>query len=371
MSRIEEITGDKWRYRDLLLLADEDEAMIGRYIDRGKLFVLFNGRDPAAECIVTDEGDGVYEIKSLATAPKEQKKGHASRLIRFVETEFAGQYRTLRLGTTPANIPFYEKNGFTVCGRIENFFRDNYAEPVIENGAVIEDMTLLSKPALPVTVRICPTENGSVTGYIPEKTPGIALWGHVAPHEACGIALVTGAAVFRLDGYDWNADLSPWPAKACFRGGEDFAGLADTHLDRIEQAMSAAEEGLTIRRRGVFGYSLAGLFALYALVRSDRFDGAATASGSMWYDGFLPYLETHTEKLRGKAVYFSLGDREALTRNTRLASVLRCTLAARDLAAASGADTVFVENHGTHFDDGDGRTLAAAVWLAEHLQAMA
>lgn len=371
MTRIEQITEDRWRFRDLLLLADEDEDMIRRYIDCGSMFVLFADREPAAECIVTDEGDGIYEIKSLACAKKHQRKSYASKLIRFAEAEFSGRYTRMLLGTTPANIAFYEGRGFAVCGSIPGFFRDNYKEPVIENGAVIGDMTLLSKPALPVTVRTCPMENGSVTGYIPEGAPEVALWGHIAPHEACEIALATGAAVFRVDGYDWNADLSPWPAKACFRGGEDFAGLADAHLGRIEQIMTVAEEGLQVRKRGVFGYSLAGLFALYALVRSDRFDGAATASGSMWYDGFLPYLEAHAEKLRGRAVYFSLGDREALTKNARLASVLRCTLAARDLAAASGADTVFIENRGTHFDDGDGRTLAAAVWLAEHLQAMA
>lgn len=81
--KITEIKNNKKKYLDLLLLADEEEAMIDRYIDRGRMFVLTDG-DVRSECIVTDEGDGVLEIKSLATYPEYQRSGYARALIEFI-----------------------------------------------------------------------------------------------------------------------------------------------------------------------------------------------------------------------------------------------------------------------------------------------
>ena len=93
---------------------------------------------------------------------------------------------------------------------------------------------------------------------------------------------------------DWNADLSPWPAPRAFPKGEDFAGRADAFLQSLlQKALPEAEASLGFSPgvRLLAGYSLSGLFALYALTKTGRFDGVASASGSLWYDGFLDFFE--------------------------------------------------------------------------------
>ena len=72
---VEQVVGDKKRYLPLLLLADEQENMIDRYLDRGAMFVLDDG-GVKGECVVTDEGNGILELKSLAVLPACQRKGY-------------------------------------------------------------------------------------------------------------------------------------------------------------------------------------------------------------------------------------------------------------------------------------------------------
>ena len=94
---IMEVRENKKKYMDLLLLADEDEKMIDRYIERGSMYVL-DDNGIKAECVVTDE-DGVLEIKNIAVAPEYQKMGYGRRLIDFVESKYKGRYTVLRAGT--------------------------------------------------------------------------------------------------------------------------------------------------------------------------------------------------------------------------------------------------------------------------------
>ena len=77
---ITEIKDNKKRYLDLLLLADEQEDMIDRYLERGTMYILEDG-GVKCECVVTDEGNGILEIKNIATAPESQRKGYAAALI--------------------------------------------------------------------------------------------------------------------------------------------------------------------------------------------------------------------------------------------------------------------------------------------------
>lgn len=141
-----EITENKRDYLSLLLLADEQESMIDLYLDRGRMFVL-EDEGVKAECVVTDEGGGVLEIKNLATAPAFQRRGYARALIAFLERKFSGDYSVLRVGTgdSPLTIPFYEACGFTRAGVIKNFFTDHYDHPIIEEGVLLRDMIILKK----------------------------------------------------------------------------------------------------------------------------------------------------------------------------------------------------------------------------------
>ena len=143
---IRRIKENKKKYLDLLLLADEQENMIDRYLEAGTMYVLEEG-GTVSECVVTDAGEGVLEIKNLATAPAHQKKGYAKALIEFLVMEYRGRYSVLQVGTgdSPLTVPFYEKCGFTYSHRVKNFFTDNYDHPIYECGVRLVDMVYFQR----------------------------------------------------------------------------------------------------------------------------------------------------------------------------------------------------------------------------------
>lgn len=95
---IREIHENKKQFLPLLLLADEQENMIDRYLERGTMYVLEDG-GVRAECVVTDEGGGILEIKNLAVEPEAQRKGYGKALIDFLVRQYAGCYALLQVGT--------------------------------------------------------------------------------------------------------------------------------------------------------------------------------------------------------------------------------------------------------------------------------
>ncbi len=154
---------------------------------------------------------------------------------------------------------------------------------------------------------------------------------------------------------NWNTDLSPWKAPAVF-GREDFgAGAADT-LARI--LTLCADEAKTYY---IGGYSLAGLFALWAAYRTDVFKGVAAASPSVWFPGFADFMKEN--KIKTGAVYLSLGDREEKTRHPVLATVGDRIREAYALLKEQGVKCVLDRNEGDHFKDPDVRTAKAFSWI--------
>lgn len=130
----------------MLLLADEQEDMIDRYLDKGRMYVL-DDHGVKSECVVTDEGNDVLEIKNIATVPEYQGKGYAKALIDFVVKKYGEQYNVLQVGTgdSPLTIPFYEKCGFVRSHIVPNFFTDNYDHPMFECGVQLVDMVYLRR----------------------------------------------------------------------------------------------------------------------------------------------------------------------------------------------------------------------------------
>ena len=144
--KIIEVTENKKEYLDLLLLADEQEDMIDRYLDRGRIYVL-DDDGIKSECVITDEGDGVLEIKNMATVPVHQGRGYAKALMDFIIQTYRGEYGILQVGTgdSPLTIPFYEKCGFVRSHVIPNFFTDHYDHPIYEGGVQLIDMVILQR----------------------------------------------------------------------------------------------------------------------------------------------------------------------------------------------------------------------------------
>ncbi len=155
-----------------------------------------------------------------------------------------------------------------------------------------------------------------------------------------------------IEGVDWDRDLSPWPAPKVFRGGDDFSGGAESFLHTLlGKIIPAAEAGLSPAWRAVFGYSLAGLFSLWAMTQTDVFAKCASVSGSLWFDGFTEYLSAHPLLGRPERVYLSLGDREEHAKNPRMQRVRAATEEAKTILDSRGVPCIFELNPGGHFQD--------------------
>ena len=158
---------------------------------------------------------------------------------------------------------------------------------------------------------------------------------------------------FRVD--DWDRDLSPWEAPAVFRK-EAFAGGAAATLEEILKACRDSSKTYYIG-----GYSLAGLFALWAAYQTDLFRGAAAASPSVWFPAFTDYMREN--RIRAGHVYLSLGDREERAKNPVMASVGMRIREAHAILKEQGADCALEWNEGNHFKDADLRTAKAFKWV--------
>ena len=147
MTNIREVSSDKSDYMELLLLGDEQEDMIKKYLDRGRLFVIDNGDAVCGTCIVTDEGDFTLEIKNIAVKAEFQRRGLGRELILFLEHKFSGAFKRMTVGTgdSPLTVPFYEKCGFRKYRVIRDFFTDNYDHPIYEAGVCLCDMICFEK----------------------------------------------------------------------------------------------------------------------------------------------------------------------------------------------------------------------------------
>ena len=143
---IRKVETDKKRYLDLLLLADEQEDMVDRYLERGTMYVLVDD-GVKAECVVTDEGNGILELKNIAVEPDFHGRGYGKALVEVLIRTYAGQYVTMQVGTgdSPSTIPFYESCGFCRHHLVKNFFTDHYDHPIYEGGVQLVDMVYLQR----------------------------------------------------------------------------------------------------------------------------------------------------------------------------------------------------------------------------------
>lgn len=140
------IITNKKQYLELLLLADEQESMIDRYLERGDMFVL-EDNGAKAVCVVTDEGNGTCELKNIAVTPTSQRQGYGKKLINYLINHYSGKYMQMIVGTgdVPSTVGFYQSCGFEYSHRIENFFIDNYDHLMVEEGILLKDMVYFKR----------------------------------------------------------------------------------------------------------------------------------------------------------------------------------------------------------------------------------
>ena len=153
---------------------------------------------------------------------------------------------------------------------------------------------------------------------------------------------------------NWDHDMTPWYCPPLSKNDTPCTGGADEYLDLLlTEILPKAEELIsgTPPFIGIAGYSLAGLFALYASYQCDAFDRVASMSGSLWFPDFKEYALTHEMRKRPAKLYLSLGDREAHTRNSVLMTVQRNTEELVDHYKSIGLAVTWELNPGNHFKD--------------------
>ena len=146
MVKIEKIMENKKQFLDLLLLADEEENMIDKYLPGGDLFALYDN-DLKSVCVVVPIDSRNCELKNIATYEKYQGQGYGRALINFISDFYKKEYQTMLVGTgeTPAILSFYESCGFRKSHRVKNFFTDNYHHPMFDGDIQLVDMIYLKK----------------------------------------------------------------------------------------------------------------------------------------------------------------------------------------------------------------------------------
>ena len=177
---------------------------------------------------------------------------------------------------------------------------------------------------------------------------------------------LTGRDDFRLVACqveDWNQDLSPWEAPPVF-GKEAFGGRAEKTLAELKESILSRFRPTD--RKIIGGYSLAGLFALWATYRNDSFDGVISASPSVWFPGFVDIAER--EQIQAKKVYLSLGDKEEKTKNPVMATVGDSIRGLHQIYEETvGIETVLEWNEGNHFREPELRMAKGFAWVMSRI----
>ena len=157
-----------------------------------------------------------------------------------------------------------------------------------------------------------------------------------------------------IGGLNWDDDMSPWPIPPLFKGDTPCTGGADKYLAKLTgEILPALRRSFSVEPRyiALASYSLAGLFAVYAMYHTAVFSRIASVSGSFWYPGFLDYVRQNKMTRAPERLYFSLGDKEARSKNKILQSVEENTRWLKKWYEDNGIATIFELNPGNHFQN--------------------
>lgn len=216
-------------------------------------------------------------------------------------------------------------------------------------------------------------EEKKVTVYLPNHGDITApVWlcfpDNDAEAEILAEKLAQSHVVMAVSESDWENAFTPWAAPRLFKKGRDFGGGADDYYAFITQRLLPEIEqklGLTPAWRGVLGYSLAGLWAIYGAYKHPYFQRIGCVSGSLWFDNWLAFVAEHRPSRLPQAVYFSVGADEAHAKNPRLAQVADHMQQTWQIWQQYDVACVFETHSGGHFDDVPMRLLQAATWLQQ------
>ena len=170
-----------------------------------------------------------------------------------------------------------------------------------------------------------------------------------------------------ISNIDWNKDMTPWFASKIFKGEDDYQGKADDYIRVLtENIIPKLKSNFNnIGDIIIAGYSLAGLFAIYSLYKTDVFSSAISCSGSLWYPNFIEYVKNNSFLNTPNKIYFSLGNKEAKSRNELMSKVEINTKFIESYYKEKGVETIYEENKGNHFQDVISRITKGIKWILE------
>lgn len=173
-----------------------------------------------------------------------------------------------------------------------------------------------------------------------------------------------------ISNINWNQDMSPWYMDRLFKAEDDYTGKADEYIELltdkiIPEITTTIKEKLNIlpSQYILAGYSLAGLFAIYSLYKTDKFDKIISCSGSFWYPNFIQFVKTNELQKKPEKIYFSLGNRESKTKNEMMSKVEENTKYLKQFYDEYGVETIYEENQGNHFQDVSNRIAKGIYWI--------
>ena len=188
--------------------------------------------------------------------------------------------------------------------------------------------------------------------------------------DACKQVDCSGFNLVTISGLHWNQELSPWPVGTVVSKDDRFTGgapeLKPLHTGDIVPQVERLLDAQPVWRC-LAGYSLAGLFAVWTAFQTDLFTRILSASGSMWYPGWLEYASEHQFAGPVQGVYLSVGEQESTSRNAVLQTVGERTQALATMLAERGLNVKFELNPGNHFKNPPLRVVKGIHWLLSRL----
>ncbi|MBP3255592.1 MAG: alpha/beta hydrolase [Clostridia bacterium] len=173
-----------------------------------------------------------------------------------------------------------------------------------------------------------------------------------------------------ISNINWNKEMSPWYMDKLFKSEDNYEGKADEYIELLSKRIIPKVEKILkqdlekdIDNYIIAGYSLAGLFAIYSLYKTNIFTSVISCSGSLWYPNFIEYVENNELKTKPDKIYFSLGNRECKTKNELMSKVEEKTKYLEQYYNNKNIKTIYEENEGNHFQDVTNRIAKGIKWI--------
>lgn len=191
-----------------------------------------------------------------------------------------------------------------------------------------------------------------------------------AGHEVLEACEKLGCSPFHLvaiTNLRWNEELLPWPHEPVITKSDRFTGEATSYAHCLTKDIIPHVEK-TMKKpplRIIAGYSMGGLFALYAPYITDAFLSVVSASGSVWYPNFVSYVKEHDFLRKPESIYLSIGDLESRTKDPFFSQTEHCTKELHSIYQRKAVESIFELNPGNHYKDAPYRLAKGIAWTLE------